>query len=93
MRDNVLWRKQSRIIILLAKTLQISEERALDLFYSTNVYKQLSDPKYGLQLMSDEYILEDIINELRKEQRKTSKALSYIITDIPPLTHKIVNFL
>ena len=67
MRDNVLWRKQSRIIILLAKTLQISEERALDLFYSTNVYKQLSDPKYGLQLMSDEYILEDIINELRKE--------------------------
>ncbi len=67
MRDNVLWRKQSRIIILLAKTLQINEERALDLFYSTNVYKQLSDPKYGLQLMSDEYILEDIINELRKE--------------------------
>lgn len=69
MRDNVLWRKQSRIIILLAKNLQIqiSEERALDLFYSTNVYKQLSDPKYGLQLMSDEYILEDIINELRKE--------------------------
>ena len=67
MRDNVLWRKQSRIIILLAKTLQISEERALALVYSPNVYKQLSDPKYGLQLMSDEYILEDIINELRKE--------------------------
>lgn len=66
MRDNVLWRKQSRIIILLAETLQISAERALDLFYSTNVYQQLINPKTGLQLMSDHYILEDLIEELRK---------------------------
>ncbi len=66
MRDNVLWRKQSRIIILLAKALHISAERALDLFYSTNVYQQLNNPKTGLQLMSDQYILEDLISELRK---------------------------
>lgn len=26
----------------------------------------LSDPKYGLQLMSDGYIIEDFINELRE---------------------------
>ena len=66
MRDNVLWRKQSRIIMLLADFLHISAEHALDLFYSTNVYKQLTNPKSGLQLMSDQYILEDLINELRK---------------------------
>ncbi|WP_308245809.1 DUF3791 domain-containing protein [uncultured Prevotella sp.] len=66
MRDNVLWRKQSRIIILLAETLHISAERALDLFYSTEVYQQLTNSKSGLQLMSDQYILEDLINELRK---------------------------
>ena len=66
MRDNVLWRKESRIIILLAEALHISVERALDLFYSTNVYLQIVNPKTGLQLMSDEYILEDIIAELRK---------------------------
>lgn len=66
MRNNVLWRKQSRIIMLLAETLHISAERALDLFYSTNVYKQFSNPKTGLQLMSDQYILEDIIEELRR---------------------------
>ena len=66
MRDNVLWRKQSRIIMMLADAPKIDAERALKLFYSTEVYKQLSDSKYGLQLMSDKYILEDIINELRQ---------------------------
>ena len=65
MRDTVLWRKQSRIIMLLAEKLQIDAERALALFYSTKVYQQLVDPKYGLQLMSDGYILEDVIDELR----------------------------
>ncbi len=68
MRDNVLWRKQSRIIMLLADALQIDAERALDLFYTTKVYQQLSDPKYGLQLMSDDYILEELIEELRGVQ-------------------------
>ena len=60
MRDTVLWRKQSHIIMMLAEALQIDAERALDLFYSTKIYQQLSDPKYGLQLMSDQYILDDI---------------------------------
>lgn len=68
MRDTVLWRKQSRIIMLLADKLQIDAERALALFYSTKVYQQLVDPKYGLQLMSDGYILEDVIDELRGMQ-------------------------
>lgn len=68
MRDNVLWRKQSRIIMLLADYLKISPERALDLYYTTKIYKQMSDPKYGLQLMSDDYILEDLIQELRDTQ-------------------------
>ena len=65
MRDNVLWRKQTRIIMALASALSISEERALDLFYSTKTYQQLSSPKYGLQLMSDGYVVENILAELR----------------------------
>lgn len=68
MRDTVLWRKQSRLVIMLAEALQIDAERALDIFYSTKVYQQLSDPKYGLQLMSDDYILEELIEELREYQ-------------------------
>lgn len=68
MRDTVLWRKQSRIIMQLADTLQIDAERALNLFYSTKVYQQLSNPKSGLQLMSDGYIQEELLEELRNAQ-------------------------
>ena len=50
---------------MLAEALSINEERALGLFYSTKTYKQLSDSGSGIQLMSDEYILENILNELR----------------------------
>jgi len=64
MRDTVLWRKQSHIIMLLADTLQIDAERALDLFYSTKTYQQLAEPKYGLQLMSDQYIVDEVMREL-----------------------------
>ena len=68
MRDNVLWRKQSTIIMMLAEELGISSERALDIFYSTNTCRQLSNPKTGLQLMSDGYVLEDTINELQSKR-------------------------
>lgn len=69
MRDNVLWRKQTRIIMALASALEIDEEKALDIFYSTETYKQLSDAKYGLQLMSDGYVLENVIAELKSKER------------------------
>lgn len=65
MRDNVLWRKESRIIMALAAALSIDAERALDVYYSTQTARQLTDPKYGLQLMSDGYIVENILAELR----------------------------
>ena len=53
---------------MLAEAPHIDAERALNLFYNTKVYQQLSDPKYGLQLMSDDYILENLIEELRETQ-------------------------
>lgn len=65
MRNSVLWRKQSRIIMLLADELKISPARALDLYYNTNTYQQMNDSKYGLHLMSDNYIIEELIDELR----------------------------
>lgn len=65
MRDSVLWRKESSIIMMLAEILQIDAERALNLFYSTKTYRQLSDPQYGLQLMSDKYLVENILAELQ----------------------------
>ena len=65
MRKSVLWRKQSHIIMMLAEILQIDAERALDLFHSTETYRHLAHPKYGLYLMSDEYLVENILAELR----------------------------
>jgi hypothetical protein len=50
--------------MMLAEKLGIDEERALNIFYSTETYKQLSDPDSGIQLMSDEYILENVLNEI-----------------------------
>ena len=60
MRDDVLERKIARIIVQLAAMLKVSEEQALDLFYSSDIYRQLKDSECGLQLMSDGYILEDL---------------------------------
>jgi hypothetical protein len=64
MRDQVLWRKEGRIAALLADRLAISPERALDLLYNSRTFALLSNPESGLQLMSDQYILTDLLREL-----------------------------
>lgn len=67
MRDNVLWRKIARIIMLIAQELHINEEDALTLFYQSRVYRMLKDPRYGLQIMSDLYVLDEFMMELRRQ--------------------------
>ena len=64
MRDQVLWRKEGRIVALLAERLNIDTERALDILYNSSTYTLLSNPDSGLQLQSDEYILNDLLREL-----------------------------
>ena len=63
MRDSVRWRKQSRIVLMLAKELNISEEEALDRFYNSRTYTFVADPSRGLQAMSDQYIVDEILQE------------------------------
>ena len=36
MKDQVLWRKISRIVMQLSQVLHVSPERALDIFYDTH---------------------------------------------------------
>jgi len=67
MKDYILYRKITRIVMQLADELQISPKRALLLFYGTTTAIQLQDPKYGLQLMSDTYLVNDIKAELTNE--------------------------
>lgn len=63
MRDSVRWRKQARIVLMLAEELNISEEEALDRFYNSRTYTYFSDPVLGLQAMSDRYIVDEILQE------------------------------
>lgn len=65
MRKNVLWRKIARIIMMISDNLDISSEQALDLFYKSRVYQMLVDPSYGLQTMSDTYVYDEFVQELR----------------------------
>lgn len=64
MRDSVLQRKLARIVMLLAESADMSPEQALDVFYKSETYKQLTNSATGLYLMSDDYILEDLLHEL-----------------------------
>ena len=64
MRDQVFWRKTGRIAVLLAERLDIDTERALDLLYNSHTYNLLANPDSGLQLQSDTYILNDLLQEL-----------------------------
>lgn len=66
MRDQVLWRKTGRIAALLAERLDIDTERALDLLYNSRTYAMLANPESGLQLLSDQYILTDLMKELEE---------------------------
>ena len=68
MLDFLLWNKIARIIAQLADTLHISTDRALQLFYDSDVCQMLHDKDLGLHLMSDTYIVNDLIEELRSKQ-------------------------
>lgn len=66
MKNYILYRKITRIILQLAEELHITPKRALLLFYKTKVGQRLHDPKYGYQIMSDTYIVNDIKSEIRE---------------------------
>ena len=68
MRDQVLWRKTARIITILAERLNVSQERAMDIFYNSHTFVLFNNPESGLQLLSDEYIVNDTLTELGDSQ-------------------------
>ena len=66
LRDSQLWMKIGRICMLLAKRLDISPERAFDIFQMSKTNELLHDECSMLYLMSDLYIVDDVIAELRE---------------------------
>lgn len=64
LRDLLMWNKIGRIVTLLSERLGVSSERALDLFYTSRTNKLMHDPEIKLLTMSDNYIVDELINEI-----------------------------
>lgn len=68
MLDFLFWNKIARIIAELAERLDISTDRALQIFYDSDECRLLHIKELELYTMSDAYIVNDIIEELRRKQ-------------------------
>jgi len=53
---------------MLAETLGISDDRALELFYTSDTYSYLSRKMYHLHNMSDAYLVDELLLELQSKQ-------------------------
>ena len=63
--DLLMWNKIGRIVALLAERLNVSGERALDIFYTSRTNERLHDEHTGLYLMSDLYIVDEVGNDIK----------------------------
>lgn len=63
--DLLMWNKIGRIVALLAERLNVSGERALDIFYTSRTNERLHDEHTGLYLMGDLYIVDEVMNEIK----------------------------
>lgn len=60
--------KYARIVAILAKKENISLSKALDLFYKSNLYRIISEGISDLHCMSDEYLVEELVDEINNSQ-------------------------
>ena len=63
--DLLMWNKIGRIVMLLAKRLNISPERAFDLFYTSKTNKNLHDSSTLLYTFGDRYVVDEVIREMQ----------------------------
>ena len=68
LNDIVLWSRIGCITVKLSKRLNISKERALGLLYNSKTLERFRNHNLDLYLMSDSYIVNDMITELRMNQ-------------------------
>ncbi len=66
--DIAMQGKYYGIVEHLATRLHISKDKALDIFYNSNTYQCLTQQTGDLYLMSDFYIVDEVIRELQDKQ-------------------------
>ncbi|MCI6235104.1 MAG: DUF3791 domain-containing protein [Prevotella sp.] len=67
MLDVLIWNKYSRVVMLLAEKLRIPPTKALGIFYNSSIFPLLKNDIYPLITMSDNYICDDIITEVKEQ--------------------------
>ena len=65
LRTDQMWYKISGVVMALATQLDITTERAMSLFYESNVCEDLHNPDTLLYTFSDAYIADEVIMEMR----------------------------
>jgi hypothetical protein len=63
--ETLLQMKFARIINILAGQLGVTPQKALKIFYSTNVYKYMSNLEFHLHNRSDLYCADEVMLELQ----------------------------
>ena len=62
-RQILLWQQIGCIVVALANKLGITYKKALDMFYASRTSERLHDERSGLYLMSDGYIVDEVLME------------------------------
>ena len=68
----LLQKKYSRVIECFAKQQGLSLDAALNLFYHSEVYQLIRDGISDMHCMSDEYLVEELIDEISKSGSNVS---------------------
>ena len=56
----LMWNKIGRVVTRLSERRGISASQALDMFYTSQLSKDLHNPATGLYLMGDEFLINEI---------------------------------
>jgi hypothetical protein len=62
-RQILLWQQIGCIVVAIAEKLQVSNKKALDIFYASDTCRRLYDERTGLYLLSDLYLADEVVRE------------------------------
>lgn len=65
----LLQKKYVRIIQIFSRNMNISLDEALDFFYHSEVYQLISEGVSDMHCMSDEYLAEELEEEMNLKER------------------------
>ena len=63
----LMQKKYARVVELFAKEMGLTLDEALDFFYRSQVYQLMSEGCSDMHCMSDQYLVQDLIEEYKKK--------------------------